>query len=454
MKIYLSIFAFFIFNSAYAQQLNWKAEVNMGEFGQLFTNFTLQKNGTYLFGTTKPDANKRIIGGLKGSFAKGMFQKDGSMMELDSVLIENNIVTGFLILQKKKYFLKGTLTGNVITAQLTGKTSGKIYGKFVASPFDEIEKPKNYQKLWVEIKTVTEENIYNKTVLTTKEWSNFIKYMDDFSSKAEDDAEFMYGFFYKSRELPFSHYSLTGSKEYATNFKTAGVIENAKENKPSLKKLDENTLILNIPAFDFRAGDIDEIMSEIVNSKAKNLIIDLRNNPGGDLEGAMRICQYLSKKTLYGGVVLSQAYWKNNQSPPLTQDYGKFKVMNNANYEWYKKEVKSGVEGLSIISEPLPKTFEGKIYILTSNVTASTSEPFAYTLQKEKIATVIGAKTSGSVLSMEYFHISNFALTIPMLDYYTFDGKRLDGIGVTPNVICEPNLALEVALKEIETTQK
>lgn len=437
----------------YAQQGNWRADITTGEFGQLITNFTLQKNNSYLFGITKPDANKRILGGLKGSFAKGFFQRDGSMMELDSVLIENNTVTGFLILQKKKYFLQGTKNGNVITANLMGKSSGKTYGKFVATQVDLIEKPKNYQKLWTEIKVLTEENIYHKTVLEGKEWTNFVKYMDDFSHRVEDDAEFMSGFFYKSRELPFSHYSLTGNKENASNFLIAGAVETVKGNKPELKPLNESTFLLDIPAFDFRSGDIDAIMNEIVNSKAKNLIIDLRNNPGGDLEGAMRICQYLTKKTLYGGVVLSQSYWKNNQSPPLTQDYGKFKVMNNANYDRYKKEVKSGVEGLSIISEPLPKTFEGKIYILTSNVTASTSEPFAYTLQKEKIATLIGAKTAGSVLSMEYFHISNFALTIPMLDYYTFDGKRLDGIGVTPNIICEPSLALEVALQEIEKAQ-
>jgi C-terminal processing protease CtpA/Prc len=88
--------------------------------------------------------------------------------------------------------------------------------------------------------------------------------------------------------------------------------------------------------------------------------------------------------------------------------------------------------------------------ILTSKSTASASEPFVYTLQKENIATVIGEKTAGAVISMEYFHLQNLALTIPMLDYYTYDGKRLDKIGVEPNIKCDPKEALDVALRKID----
>jgi C-terminal processing protease CtpA/Prc len=123
--------------------------------------------------------------------------------------------------------------------------------------------------------------------------------------------------------------------------------------------------------------------------------------------------------------------------------------MDKANYAWFKKEVRNGVEGLCLVAEPLPNTFKGKVFILTSKSTASASEPFVYTLQKENIATVIGGKTAGAVISMEHFYLQNLALTIPMLDYYTYDGKRLDKIGVEPNIKCEPNEALDMALSTI-----
>jgi C-terminal processing protease CtpA/Prc len=148
--------------------------------------------------------------------------------------------------------------------------------------------------------------------------------------------------------------------------------------------------------------------------------------------------------------MLSQHYWNTHTSAPLPSEYNKFKIMNNANYEWFKNEVKNGIEGLCLVTNPKPKTFKGKIFILTSELTASASEPLVYTLQKENIATVIGGKTAGAMVSMEVFNVQNLAFTIPILDYYTFDGKRLDKIGVEPNIKCDPKDALAVALKMIK----
>jgi len=420
-----------------------------GEYGHMKTNFFLEKKGDFFIGTTSPNAHKRIVGGVKASFAKSMFQADGSLVELDSVVITNEEISGYLILEKKKYFLKGKKEGKSIAAELLGKSSGKIYGKLEATEVTASEKPKDYQLLWREIRELTEKYIYNKTVLQTKDWSNFCKEMQDFARVAEDDAEFAYGFFYKAKELPFTHYAITGSKEHTTQYAVAGLNISEDETRPSLTKLNEQTLLLDVPAFNFRVRDIDTLMQQIIQSNPENLIIDLRKNGGGDMEGGMRICQYLSDKKLYGGVMLSQAYWDKNTTAPSTAEYKNFKLMDKANYAWFKKEVRNGVEGLCLVTEPLANTFKGKVFILTSKSTASASEPFVYTLQKENIATVIGEKTAGAVISMEHFYIQNLALTVPMLDYYTYDGKRLDKVGVEPSIVCDPKEALNVAIKTI-----
>lgn len=450
MKISLAIITLLFFTNSFAQPKYWSATVTTGEYGLLKTNFILQDKGAYSYGTTKPEANKRIIGGIKGSLAKGMFQKNGSMMELDSISINNEILTGFLILGKKKYYLQGKKEGNDIRADIVGKASGKVYGLFTAREVAVLEKPQDYKKAWQEIKSLTETNIYKKTVLDSKEWKSFVSYMNNFSARAEDDAEFMYGFFYKKQDLPFSHYIMTGNKENAGAYAIAGVQGEGKKLLPSLSAIDEQTYLLDVPAFNFKVADIDSLMLKIVNSTAKNLIIDLRENPGGDMEGGMRICEYIANKTLYGGVMLSRHYWNNHTAPPPTSDYDKFKIMNNANYEWFKNEVKNGIEGLCLVTNPMPQTFKGKVFILTSNITASASEPLVYTLQKENIATVVGGKTAGAMVSMQYFYTNNFEFTIPILDYYTFDGKRLDMIGVEPNVVCDPKDALELTLKIIK----
>ncbi len=412
-------------------------------------NLILQQKDNYLIGTSAPNAHKRIVGGIKASLAKNMFQSNGSLIELDSIVVNNGQISGFLILSKKKYFIQGTQNNSIINANLIGKTSGKIYGKLEATVVNQVEKPKDYSRLWEDTKVLTETYIYNKSILQTTEWINFSKDMTDFAKIAEDDAEFAYGFFYKAKELPFSHYVITGNKDGATNFATAGYDEPESKLRPSLKELNSKTLLLDVPAFNFRVKDIDTLMLHIVKSKAENLVIDLRQNTGGNMEGGMRICQYLTNKVLYGGVMLSQHYWNTHSLPPAIEDYKKFKVMNDANYAWFKKEVKNGIDGLCLVTEPLPTTFKGKIFILTSQNTASASEPFVYTLQKENIASVIGDKTAGAVISMEYFYIQNLALTIPMLDYYTFDGKRLDKIGVEPTIKCDPKDALNIVMTMI-----
>lgn len=452
MRISFTIILLMFFTNSFAQEMYFKATVVTGEYGLLETNFILKQSGAYLNGTTKPDANKRILGGLKGSFAKGMFQKEGSVMELDSLAINENLIDGYLIMQKRKYYLKGLKNGKAIIADIVGKKSDKVYGKIILEEVSKIEKPRNYGYLWNEIKSLTEKYIYNKKVLKSKAWINFVAYMDDFSPKAEDDGEFLSAFFYKSSDLPFSHYSLSGNRDNAADFSIAGTSTGMPPNtlKPILKSLDNNIFLLDIPAFNFRVSDIDSIMNVIVNSPSKNLIIDLRQNPGGDLEGAMRICQYISDKKIYGGVVLAQSYWAKHQTVPSIAEYENFKVMNTANYEWFRKEIKNGVEGLSIVATPLEKTFKGKVYLLTSEITASTSEPFVYSLQKEKIATVIGSKTAGAVVSMEIFNVQNFSISIPILDYYTFDGKRLDKIGVEPDISCDPKDALNITLEKIK----
>lgn len=449
MKKYLLLMVLFSQINVSAQTIYWKAKLTTGEYGLVHTNLILSKQDNILKGSSSPNAHKRIIGGIKASLAKSMFQTDGSIIELDSIVINNDVLTGYLLLEKKKYYLQGNKNGEKIFAKVTGKSSGKIYGQLEAIEVKTIEKPKNYTQLWDEIKTVTENYIYNKSVLSTKQWQNFKAEMDEFAKVAEDDAEFAYGFFYKAKELPFTHYAVMGNKENATNFAIAGYNTTEDKIRPSLQKLNPKTLLLDVPAFNFRVKDIDSLMAEIVKSNAQNLIIDLRKNPGGDMEGGMRICQYLTDKTLYGGIMLSQAYWNKNTLAPATTDYKNFKLMNNANYDWFKKEVKNGVEGLCIMTQPLPTIFKGKIFILTSKTTASASEPFVYTLQKENIATVIGEKTAGAVISMEYFYIQNLALTIPMLDYYTYDGNRLDKIGVEPNIKCEAKDALTITLSRI-----
>jgi Peptidase family S41 len=436
-----------------AQQNIWQAKVTTVEYGLLKTNFFMSAGNEYLQGTTSPNASKRILGSVKAMFAKDMFQKNASIIELDSISIINNVLTGYFIMEHKKYWLQGNVSNNTVRANITGKISGRVYGTFEATISKETTKPNDYVRLWDSIKVLTEEKIYKKNVLETKAWKNFTAEMESFAAIAEDDAEFAYGFYYFAKNLPFTHFVLMGNKDSLSvfnSFENKGVVT---IKKPELTFINSNTALLNVPKFNFRKQEIDSLLQKLVTSKVDNLIIDLRNNSGGDMEGGMHICSYLFNQPMFGGIMLTQYYWNNNTQAPATETYSRFKLMNMANYEWFKQQVKTNIEGLCLKTEPQPVTFSGKVYVLTSGTTASSSEPVVYTLQQQNRAVIIGEKTAGAVISMEPFNIHNLTITIPMLDYYTADGKRLDKTGVVPDVLCKREEALQKALELIRSNE-
>ena len=434
-----------------AQTIFWKAKITTGAYGLLNMNFNVTKTGNFYYGTTAIDAHKRVVGGVKAAFAKGSFEKDGSIMEIDSLTINEDIIEGYLKFEKRKYNLKGKLQNGVIKADLIGKKTGVTFGNLEAIEVQKLNKPNDYPQIFDSIVSQTENKIFRRAILEKKEWKDFVIDMKEFSKIAMDDGEFLYGFFVRGKNLPFSHFSLIGYKDEKLKYAIPGVTKPLQEVRPTLKNLEKEICLLDIPAFNFKALEIDTIMKEIIKINPKNLIIDLRNNQGGYMEGAMRICEYLSEKPIYGGVMLSQHYWNKNENPPVVENYDQFKIMNESNYELFKAEVKKGEDGLCFKTTPSKNTFKGRTYILTSGMTASTSEPFIYALQAEKIAVIIGEKTAGAMLSMEPFQISNFTFTIPMLDYYTKDGKRLDKIGVEPDIKCSKSEAYETAVKTIKS---
>lgn len=81
---------------------------------------------------------------------------------------------------------------------------------------------------------------------------------------------------------------------------------------------------------------------------------------------------------------------------------------------------------------------------MTNSKTASACETIVYVLKNTKRATIVGSNTAGAMLSAAPFQIfGKYKLILPIADFYTFDGIRLDQIGVAPDIETEPENALE-----------
>ena len=173
-----------------------------------------------------------------------------------------------------------------------------------------------------------------------------------------------------------------------------------------------NNNIAYIKIIKFRENAFEQVQKAIKNIKLnKNnllgLIIDLRNNPGGLLVTAVKISNmFLDKKLL-----------KNNKFIVYTKSRSK------------KFNFKEEVTGPDIINN-IP------IVIIVNSGSASASEILAGALQDHKRAIIIGTKTfgKGSVQTILPI-INNCGLKLTTSLYYTPQGRRIQSIGIIPDII-------------------
>ena len=173
----------------------------------------------------------------------------------------------------------------------------------------------------------------------------------------------------------------------------------------------------------------------------------MRNNGGGGIEAAFEFAKYIVDEPVTVG------YFVTNKLHYSEFDSTLFKtlpeVIPETTEEFIETLKNSSGKKLVFSNTDNPK-FKGNLYILTNNSTASTCEPIVYLLKASNKATVIGEKTAGAMLSGTIFDISGkYKLFLPIADFYTYDGKRIEGVGVSPNIETTSDNALDKALSLI-----
>lgn len=147
----------------------------------------------------------------------------------------------------------------------------------------------------------------------------------------------------------------------------------------------------------------DEFMENFSGLKSagiKNLIIDLRDNPGGDLNVVCNIADELLPK----GIIT------------YTEDkYGK------------RETIYSDKDEVDI-----------PIVVLVNEGSASASEVLTGALKDYKKATVVGTKTYGKGIVQNVFPFPDGSgMSITTAKYFTPNGECIHGVGITPDIVVE-----------------
>lgn len=126
---------------------------------------------------------------------------------------------------------------------------------------------------------------------------------------------------------------------------------------------------------------IDRTFADIYKEEVTNLIIDLRENPGGNTDTAGYLLSYIADKDFR---MISHMTEKLNQQNRGIFNY-KGKPGQLLNYEWD--------EWLQPIDNH--NRFNGQVFVLISPVTYSAAIVFASAAQDNQFATLVGQKTEG-----------------------------------------------------------
>ncbi len=172
-------------------------------------------------------------------------------------------------------------------------------------------------------------------------------------------------------------------------------------------QLSDEVGVLKFPQFLFAESEIDGMIATARKHKA--LILDLRGDPGGSVE---------TLKYLIGG--------------------------------FFEKEVKIGdrvgrSEQQPMIAKPHGKPFTGPLVVLVDSKSGSAAELFARVVQIEKRGTVLGDRSSGSVMEAKHYTyksgigmVTFYGASITDADIIMTDGKSLEHNGVIPDEVMLP----------------
>ena len=165
----------------------------------------------------------------------------------------------------------------------------------------------------------------------------------------------------------------------------------------------------------------------------KGLVLDLRNDPGGLLHGAVAVSSaFLPAKSL---VVSTDGRAEDSKRKFIAspEDYAR------------------GSRGEDILKSLPAAVRTVPMVVLVNGGSASASEIVAGALQDHKRATVIGTQTFGKGSVQTIMPLgNNTAIKLTTARYYTPSGRSIQALGVTPDVIVEDPTDVSQRVREAD----
>ena len=190
------------------------------------------------------------------------------------------------------------------------------------------------------------------------------------------------------------------------------------------------TMFPGIVGIDF-ARDIDRAVREL---KCDRLIVDMRGNTGGGI-GGLRLMSYLTPGKTPVGYSLSRAKAEKGFNKESLPRFGRIPHYKIA-LPWLALRFARVGGSVAVVTEGLgPQPFHESVVMLVNHHSASAAEIVAGFAAENKLATIVGTKTAGRLMSGSAFKVGHgYILGLPVGAFYTWQGTLLEGKGIAPDV--------------------
>ena len=180
------------------------------------------------------------------------------------------------------------------------------------------------------------------------------------------------------------------------------------------------------------ANELDSIFTGRFKN-ADRLIIDMRGNPGGGI-GGLTLMSYLTPDRRPIGYSKSREMALSKSSPESLPVFDRVPRSKLSLPGLALKFL--GKTSIFLYTEALGKReWHGRTAILVDEHTAGAAEMVAQFAQENGLATIIGMKTAGRLVTRRASKLGfGYRLVIPIAAYVSAKGTQIEGNGITPDI--------------------
>jgi carboxyl-terminal processing protease len=351
----------------------------------------------------------------------------------DSVLLAGILDSPFL----GRRVLNGFLVHNRIQAELKREGRSEVAGTLDAVRDTTDSALRDYAGLARELEATIRATIFDSRLTARPQYQSFFKEIHARFAKAGDDLDAVASFQALKPSLGTSHLDFIRNPKLAVmplDSVIAGNQSVAVEKFVTLSFPTPFVALLRVSKWDRIQNVLERAFARIDALQPRVLVLDIRNNPGGDASSMVPLMHVL-RDTLRVGVFLGRQWYDTHSAPPLPSDYSAIPELSTDGRPaqlFYDIRTKGAVVGKVVPHAPY---YSGTMYVLVDNGTASASEPLVHVLKTTHRATIIGERTAGAMLTaLPHALPDGWVVTVPEANFIAADGTVLEGHGVQPDI--------------------